>query len=73
MCDEAEKLTKKYGIVYEKQIVNKDELILACGGKKVRTYPQILVDQKHIGTNFDLEEYFLAARRRESRRVRECS
>ena len=57
MCDESEKLVKSYGIVYEKQIVNKDELILACGEKKVKTYPQILVDQKHIGTNFDLEEY----------------
>ncbi len=51
MCDDAVTLCVNNDIEYEKRNVNKDELI---GG---RTYPQILIDGKHIGTNFDLEDF----------------
>jgi len=51
MCDDAVVQCENNNIDYEKKIVSKAELI---GG---RTWPQILVDGKHIGTNFDLEEF----------------
>ena len=56
MCDEAEQLVKTRGVSYTKQIVDKENLHQLCG-KPVNTYPQIMVDGTHIGTNFELEEY----------------
>ena len=56
MCDVAEQLVKTRGVSYTKEIVDKGKLHQLCG-PSVSTYPQILVDGKHIGTNFDLEEY----------------
>lgn len=55
-CDKtAEFLTEK-GIAYEKRMVEKEKLFEICG-KRVPGYPQILVDDKHIGNSFDLEDY----------------
>ena len=56
MCDVAEQLVKTHGLSYTKEIVDKGKLQQLCG-QSVSTYPQILVDGKHIGNNFDLEEY----------------
>jgi ribonucleotide reductase beta subunit family protein with ferritin-like domain/glutaredoxin len=57
MCDDAEKFIISQGVKnYEKQIVDKDTLSKLSNGGKV--YPQILIDGKHIGTYFDLEDYF---------------
>lgn len=54
LCDEAVEVSKRYGVDYEKKLTSTDKLKEICGN--VRTYPQILVDDKHIGNNFDLEE-----------------
>lgn len=56
MCKEAEILCTNYNIDYEKRIVDKSKLKQLCGN--VSSYPQILVDGKHIGNNFDLENFF---------------
>lgn len=56
MCKEAEILCSNYKIDYEKRMVDKSKLRQLCGN--VSTYPQILVDDKHIGNNFDLENFF---------------
>ena len=56
MCDVAEQLVKDLGIQYTRQYVDKAKLHQLCG-KQVSTYPQILVDGKHIGDNFNLEEH----------------
>ena len=56
MCDVAEQLVRDNNITYTKQIVTKETLHKMCG-KTVSTYPQVLVDGKHIGDNFALEEY----------------
>lgn len=55
-CVKSESLVKELGIPYEKRNVDKQQLHDICG-KKVSTYPQILVDDEHIGDNFSLEEY----------------
>ena len=56
MCDIAENLVRSANISYTKQVVNRETLHKICG-KTVSTYPQILVDDNHIGDNFALEEY----------------
>ena len=56
MCDIAENLVRGANISYIKQVVNKETLHKICGNT-VSTYPQILVDDNHIGDNFALEEY----------------
>lgn len=56
MCEIAENIVMNANISYTKQIVNREQLHKMCG-KVVSTYPQILVDNKHIGDNFALEEY----------------
>jgi ribonucleotide reductase beta subunit family protein with ferritin-like domain/glutaredoxin len=56
MCDEAEQSVKSRGLSYTKEFVNREDLHRLCG-KQVSTYPQILLDGTHIGTNFELEEY----------------
>jgi len=55
-CVETIDLLKTKGISYEKKQVNRSELNEMCG-KRVSVYPQVLVDGKHIGDNFDLETY----------------
>ena len=56
MCDTTEQLVKSLNVPYEKQKVDKSKLHQLCG-KAVSTYPQILVNDQHIGDNFALEEY----------------
>ena len=56
MCDAAEQLVKSLNVPYVKQYVDKGKLHQLCG-KTVSTYPQVLVDNVHIGDNFNLEEY----------------
>lgn len=57
MCDDAERFVKEHELKYEKIYVDKVELLKRCKGRIVTTYPQIFVDDKHIGTNFDFEDY----------------
>ena len=61
-CDKAKALLKRLGYKYEEKIVTKDlslqELFEALG-KPVRTIPQIVIDDKHIGGYNELKEYFV--------------
>ena len=55
-CDNSVRLLEEKGIDYEKMEVSREKLLNLCE-KRVSVYPQILVDGKHIGDNFDLEDY----------------
>ena len=55
-CDNAADFLTEKGIVFEKRMVDKEKLFDICG-KRVPGYPQILIDGKHIGNNFDMEDY----------------
>jgi len=55
-CDFTVDLCKEYNIDYKKSMVDKDELIKRCG-KPVSTYPQILLEDKLIGSYFDFQDY----------------
>jgi glutaredoxin len=61
-CDKAKSLLTRLGYEYEEKIVTKDlslqELFEALG-KPVRTIPQIVIDDKHIGGYNELKEYFV--------------
>ena len=61
-CDKAKSLLTRLGYEYEEKIVTKDlslqELFEALG-KQVRTIPQIVIDEKHIGGYNELKEYFV--------------
>ena len=61
-CDKAKSLLKRLGYEYEEKVVTKDlslqELFEALG-KPVRTIPQIVIDDKNIGGNNELKEYFV--------------
>ena len=61
-CDKAKSLLTRLGYEYEEKIVTKDlslqELFEALG-KPVRTIPQIVIDEKHIGGYNELKEYFV--------------
>ena len=61
-CDKAKSLLTRLGYEYEEKIVTKDlslqELFEALG-KPVRTIPQIVIDDKHIGCYNELKEYFV--------------
>lgn len=57
MCDDAVTLCEDNEVEYIKKPVDKPELQDICK-RSVTTYPQILVDGKHIGTNFELESFF---------------
>ena len=57
MCDDAVTLCEDNQVDYDKKPVDKQVLQDICK-KSVTTYPQILVDGKHIGTNFELESFF---------------
>ena len=60
-CDKAKALLTRLGHEYEEKMVTKDlslqELFEALG-KQVRTMPQIIIDDKHIGGYNELVEYF---------------
>ena len=61
-CDKAKSLLKRLGYEYEEKIVTKDlslEQLFEALGKPVRTIPQIVIDEKHIGGYNELKEYFV--------------
>ena len=61
-CDKAMSLLKRLGYEYEEKIVTKDlslEQLFEALGKQVRTIPQIVIDEKHIGGYNELKEYFV--------------
>ena len=61
-CDKAKSLLTRLGYEYEEKIVTKDlslEQLFEALGKQVRTIPQIVIDDKHIGGYNELKEYFV--------------
>jgi len=56
MCDDAVALCENNQLEFVKKSVDKAELQEICK-RNVTTYPQVLVDDKHIGTNFELETF----------------
>ena len=61
-CYKAKSLLKRLGYEYEEKIVTKDlslEQLFEALGKQVRTIPQIVIDEKHIGGYNELKEYFV--------------
>ena len=61
-CDKAKALVKGLDLIYEEKMFGKDfnspEELYEAVGKQVRTMPQILIDDKHIGGYNELVEYF---------------
>ena len=60
--DKAKSLLKRLGYEYEEKVVTKDlslEQLFEALGKQVRTIPQIVIDEKHIGGYNELKEYFV--------------
>ena len=61
-CEKSKYLLKSLGLEYEEKIVTKDlsidELYKALG-KQVRTIPQIVIDDVHIGGYNELKEHFI--------------
>ena len=55
-CDFATNLCIDYGLEYKKTMVNKDELSKKCG-KTVSVYPQILINDKLIGSYFEFQDF----------------
>ena len=55
-CDMAVDLCKEYNLENKKVMVDKDELKKRCGDK-ASVYPQILLNDKLIGTYFDFQDY----------------
>lgn len=55
-CDKTIAMLTEKGIEYEKKMVDRIKLNEMCG-KRVSVYPQVMVDGKYIGDNFDLEDY----------------
>ena len=60
-CDKAKALLTRLGHEYEEKMVAKDlslQELFDVLGKQVRTIPQIVIDDKHIGGYNELKEYF---------------
>jgi glutaredoxin len=60
-CDKAKALLTRLGHNYTEKVVTKDislEELFKELGKTVRTIPQIVIDEKHIGGYNELTEYF---------------
>jgi len=60
-CDKAKALLTRLGYTYTEKVVTKDislEELFEELGKQVRTIPQIVIDDKHIGGYNELTEYF---------------
>ena len=61
-CDKAKALLTQLGHEYTEKVVTKDislEELFEELGKPVRTIPQIVIDEKHIGGFNELREYFI--------------
>ena len=60
-CDKAKALLTRLGHSYTEKVVTKDislEELFKELGKTVRTIPQIVIDENHIGGYNELTEYF---------------
>ena len=61
-CDKAKALVKGLNLNYEEKMFGKDfktpDELFEAVGKQVRTMPQIIIDDKHIGGYNELVEYF---------------
>jgi len=61
-CDKSKHLLKTLGYEYEEKMFGKDfttpEELYEEVGKQVRTMPQIIVDDKHVGGYNELVEFF---------------
>ena len=61
-CDKSKALVKGLGMTYEEKMFGKDfkspEELYEAVGKQVRTMPQIIIDDKHIGGYNELVEHF---------------
>ena len=60
-CDKAKALLTRLGHNYTEKVVTKDislEEFFKELGKTVRTIPQIVIDENHIGGYNELTEYF---------------
>jgi glutaredoxin len=55
-CDHAVTLCETESLEYEKVMVSKDKLKEICG-ESVTNYPQIYIDDRHVGTYFDFQDY----------------
>ena len=55
-CDLTVDLCKEYRLEYKKSIIDKDELKKRCG-MNASVYPQIFMDEEHIGSYFDFQDY----------------
>ena len=55
-CDLAVKLCASEGLDHEKIMIEKENLKELCGGR-LDSYPQIFVDDHHIGNYFEFQEY----------------
>ena len=61
-CDKAKALLTQLKIEYTEKVVTKDislEELFKELGKTVRTIPQIVIDENHIGGFNDLREHFV--------------
>ena len=61
-CEKAKYLLKNLGLDYEEKVVSKDlsiEELFEVLGKQVRTIPQIVMNDKHIGGYNELKEHFI--------------
>ena len=61
-CVKAKNLVKSLGFEYEEKMFGLDfttpEQLFEAVGKQVRTMPQIIIDNKHIGGYNELVEHF---------------
>ena len=61
-CDKAKALLTQLDYEYTEKVVTKDislEELFEELGKTVRTIPQIVIDENHIGGSNELREYFV--------------
>ena len=61
-CEKAKSMVKNLGFEYEEKMFGKDFMtpdeLFEAVGKQVRTMPQIIIDDKHIGGYNELVEYY---------------
>ena len=61
-CDKSKHLVKSLNLEYEEKMFGKDfttpDQLYEAVGKQVRTMPQIIIDDKHVGGYNELVEYF---------------
>jgi ribonucleotide reductase beta subunit family protein with ferritin-like domain/glutaredoxin len=56
LCDKAVELCDEYNLTYTKLDKERLELEALCG-KKITGYPQIFIDDRHVGNIFEFEEH----------------